>query len=51
MITTTIVVLVALLGLAAVLLGLSARVVTQYERGVVFRFGRPCPRPAARGWR
>jgi regulator of protease activity HflC (stomatin/prohibitin superfamily) len=43
MITTTIVVLVALLGLAAVLLGLSARVVTQYERGVVFRFGRVLP--------
>ena len=43
MITTTIVVLVALLGLAAVLLGLSARVVTQYERGIVFRFGRVLP--------
>jgi regulator of protease activity HflC (stomatin/prohibitin superfamily) len=43
MITTAIVVLVALLGLAVVLLGLSARVVTQYERGVVFRFGRVLP--------
>ncbi len=43
MITITIVVLVALLGLAAMLLGLSARVVTQYERGVVFRFGRVLP--------
>jgi len=43
MITTTVVVLVALLGLAVVLLGLSARVVAQYERGVVFRFGRVLP--------
>ena len=43
MITTTTIVLVALLGLAAVLLGLSARVVTQYERGIVFRFGRVLP--------
>ena len=43
MITTTTIVLVALLGLAAVLLGLSARVVTQYERGIVFRVGRVLP--------
>ena len=43
----TISVLIAIVGLALVLLGSSVRVVTQYERGVVFRFGRV--RPQTRG--
>ena len=33
-------ILVAALGIAAVLAGMGARVVKQYERGLVFRFGR-----------
>ena len=43
----TISVLIAIVGLALVLLGASVRVITQYERGVVFRFGRV--RPQTRG--
>ena len=43
----TISVLIAIVGLALVLLGSSVRVITQYERGVVFRFGRV--RPQTRG--
>jgi len=43
----TITVLIAIVGLVLVLLGSSVRVVTQYERGVVFRFGRV--RPQTRG--
>src|SRR3954454_8996846 len=39
--------LIAIVGLVLVLLGSSVRVVTQYERGVVFRFGRV--RPQTRG--
>ena len=40
-------VLAAVAGLAVVLLAMSARVVRQYERGVLFRFGRveSQPRP------
>jgi regulator of protease activity HflC (stomatin/prohibitin superfamily) len=37
---TVVWVLIATLALALVLIGSSVRVVTQYERGVVFRFGR-----------
>ena len=40
-------ILIAIVGLALVLLGASVRVITQYERGVVFRFGRV--RPQTRG--
>jgi regulator of protease activity HflC (stomatin/prohibitin superfamily) len=40
-------ILIAIVTLALVLLGSSVRVVTQYERGVVFRFGRV--RPHTRG--
>jgi regulator of protease activity HflC (stomatin/prohibitin superfamily) len=36
-------ILLAILGLATVCLGSSARVVKQYERGLVFRFGRVLP--------
>ena len=36
----TVWVLIAIMGLALVLIGSSVRIVTQYERGVVFRFGR-----------
>ena len=43
----TISVLIAIVGLALVLLGSSVRVIAQYERGVVFRFGRV--RPQTRG--
>ena len=43
----TITVLIAIVGLVLVLLGSSVRVVTQYERGVIFRFGRV--RPETRG--
>ena len=39
--------MIAIVGLALVLLGASVRVITQYERGVVFRFGRV--RPQTRG--
>src|SRR3954464_2833506 len=45
--TITIYVLIAVLTLALVLLGQSVRVITQFERGVVFRFGRV--RPETRG--
>ena len=44
---TTILVLIAIVGLVLVLAGSSVRIVTQYERGVVFRFGRV--RPHTRG--
>ena len=44
---TTISVLIAIVGLVLVLAGSSVRIVTQYERGVVFRFGRV--RPHTRG--
>src|SRR5690348_4031684 len=44
---TIIYVLIAVLTLALVLLGQSVRVITQFERGVVFRFGRV--RPETRG--
>ena len=37
---TTISVLIAIVGLVLVLPGSSVRIITQYERGVVFRFGR-----------
>lgn len=40
-------VMLAIVALAVVLLGCSVRVVTQFERGVVFRFGRV--RPGVRG--
>lgn len=43
----TIYVMLAIVTLAVVLLGSSVRVVTQFERGVVFRFGRV--RPGVRG--
>ena len=39
----TITVLLAILALALILLGSSVRIITQYERGVVFRFGRVLP--------
>jgi regulator of protease activity HflC (stomatin/prohibitin superfamily) len=39
----TITVLLAMLALALILLGSSVRIITQYERGVVFRFGRVLP--------
>jgi len=44
---TTILVLIAIVGMVLVLAGSSVRIVTQYERGVVFRFGRV--RPHTRG--
>ena len=47
----TILVLIAIVGLVLVLLGSSVRIVTQYERGVVFRFGRVPPQPAGPGSR
>ena len=37
---TTILVLIAIAALVLVLAGSSVRIITQYERGVVFRFGR-----------
>src|SRR5690349_21936220 len=43
----TIWLLIAIVGLVLVLAGSSVRIVTQYERGVVFRFGRV--RPQTRG--
>jgi regulator of protease activity HflC (stomatin/prohibitin superfamily) len=43
----TVYVLIAVLSLVLVLLGSSVRVITQFERGVVFRFGRV--RPGTRG--
>jgi regulator of protease activity HflC (stomatin/prohibitin superfamily) len=39
----TIVVLIAVVAAALALVGSSVRIVTQYERGVVFRFGRVLP--------
>ncbi|MDN5919812.1 MAG: slipin family protein, partial [Pseudonocardia sp.] len=39
----TVVVLIAIATLALVLLGSSVKVITQYERGIVFRFGRVRP--------
>ena len=39
----TITVLLAILALALILLGSSVRIITQYQRGVVFRFGRVLP--------
>ncbi|MBC3191128.1 slipin family protein [Pseudonocardia sp. C8] len=38
-----VVVLIMIAGLGALLLGAGVRIVTQYERGVVFRFGRVLP--------
>jgi regulator of protease activity HflC (stomatin/prohibitin superfamily) len=43
MMMTIIFVLIALVAAALILLGSSVRIVTQYERGVVFRFGRVLP--------
>jgi regulator of protease activity HflC (stomatin/prohibitin superfamily) len=43
----TIFVLIAVVALALVVMGSSVRIITQYERGVVFRFGRV--RPETRG--
>jgi regulator of protease activity HflC (stomatin/prohibitin superfamily) len=43
----TISILIAVVTMALVLVGSSVRVITQYERGVVFRFGRV--RPETRG--
>ncbi|MCE3556087.1 slipin family protein [Pseudonocardia sp. RS11V-5] len=47
--TITAYVLIAVLTLVVVLLGLSVRVITQFERGVVFRFGRVRPQTLGPG--
>ena len=47
----TIWVLIAIVGLVLVLAGSSVRIVTQYERGVVFRFGRVRPQTRGPDWR
>ena len=46
---TTIWVLIVIVGLVLVLAGSGVRIVTQYERGVVFRFGRGLRRPREPG--
>ena len=44
---TIVYVLIAIAALAVVLLGSSVRVITQFERGVVFRFGQLRPERSA----
>ena len=44
-------VLIAIAVLVLLLAGSSVRVITQFERGVVFRFGRVRPRPGGPGSR
>ena len=49
MLEALLVVLFVLIVGGLIVVGRSMRVVQQYERGLIFRFGRSCRRPAARG--